>query len=107
MKLALGTVQFGLNYGISNSQGQVGPNQAKDIITFAANQNISTLDTAVVYGNSEQVLGDICQNQHRNFNIITKVTYHNNKNNLEHKNDFVQQINSSLVKLKRNNEALF
>jgi aryl-alcohol dehydrogenase-like predicted oxidoreductase len=59
MKLALGTVQFGLHYGVANSAGQVSPEQAALILREAANCGIDTLDTAVAYGNSEQRLGEL------------------------------------------------
>jgi len=69
MKLALGTAQFGLNYGVTNQNGQVAIEEVKSILNFAKNNGIDTLDTASGYGNSEQVLGkvgvDDCQ-------IITK-----------------------------------
>ncbi len=71
MKLALGTVQFGLNYGVTNQNGQVAIEEVKSILNFAKDNGIDTLDTASGYGNSEQVLGkvgvDDCQ-------IITKTT---------------------------------
>lgn len=57
MKLALGTAQFGLNYGISNSQGQVCPSEVNKILALANQENIDTLDTAPAYGDSEKVLG--------------------------------------------------
>lgn len=59
MKLALGTVQFGLNYGINNQNGQVGLEEAKAIVRHAHGTGLDTLDTAVNYGDSEQRLGEI------------------------------------------------
>jgi len=75
MKLALGTVQFGLDYGVSNTQGQVSIEEIKDILTFAQENNIDTLDTAVGYGNSESRIGDYQKdNPNANFNIVTKIS---------------------------------
>jgi len=71
MKLALGTVQFGLDYGITNHSGQVAIDEVKDILDYAKTNNIDTLDTAARYGNSEQVLGGVGVN---NYRIITKTT---------------------------------
>ena len=34
-EIGLGTVQFGMNYGIANKNGQVGKNEAKYILDFA------------------------------------------------------------------------
>lgn len=59
MKIALGTVQFGLPYGIANSQGQVALSEASAILGYAQQQGVDTLDTAIGYGNSEQRLGEI------------------------------------------------
>ena len=59
MKLALGTVQFGLNYGIANHVGQVSQAEAGRILTLAAAHGIDMLDTAIAYGDSEQALGQL------------------------------------------------
>jgi len=59
MKLALGTVQFGLPYGIANQSGQVTVAEAGEILKLAGSSGIDMLDTAVVYGESEQRLGEI------------------------------------------------
>ena len=71
MKLALGTVQFGLDYGITNQDGKAAEGEVEGILDFARDIGINTLDTASSYGNSEQVLGDVgvdgCQ-------IVTKTT---------------------------------
>lgn len=69
MKLALGTAQFGLNYGVTNQNGQVTIEEVKSILNFAKNNGIDTLDTASGYGNSEQVLGKVGVNGYR---IVTK-----------------------------------
>lgn len=58
MKLALGTVQFGLDYGIANQRGQVSQNEVRLILDHAKAHGIDTLDTAINYGNSEQRLGE-------------------------------------------------
>lgn len=57
MRLALGTVQFGLDYGISNHDGQVSDEELDAIIALAHQAGIDTLDTAQAYGNAEQRLG--------------------------------------------------
>ena len=71
MKLALGTVQFGLDYGVTNYDGQVTIDKVKSILNYAKDNGIDTLDTAAGYGNSEQVLGEVGVN---NYRIITKTT---------------------------------
>ena len=71
-KLALGTVQFGLNYGVTNQNGQVSIREVKNILNLAKDNGIDTLDTASDYGNSEQVLGEIGVNDCQ---IITKTIH--------------------------------
>lgn len=58
-RLALGTVQFGLDYGIANQHGQVSRDEAKAILDLARASGMDTLDTAIAYGESEQRLGEI------------------------------------------------
>ncbi|MCH1913325.1 aldo/keto reductase [Leptospira noguchii] len=69
-KIAIGTAQFGLSYGVSNQNGQVSFNESKNIMTSAQRFGINTLDTAVLYGNSETVLGDIGVESWR---VVTKI----------------------------------
>jgi aryl-alcohol dehydrogenase-like predicted oxidoreductase len=56
---ALGTVQFGIPYGVANQQGKVKMEAVKDILTYARSAGVDTLDTAVAYGDSEERLGYI------------------------------------------------
>lgn len=70
MKLALGTAQFGLSYGVANQNGQVGLAVGREIVRMAAARGIDTIDTAIAYGESEQRLGEIGVGD---FKIITKL----------------------------------
>lgn len=70
MKIALGTVQFGLKYGVANTKGLVPEETAKDIIDLARILSIDTLDTAAAYGTSEEVLGRIGVDA---FKVISKI----------------------------------
>lgn len=69
-RLALGTVQFGLPYGVANTQGQTNHEQADTMLVVARAANIDTLDTAIAYGEAETVLGRIGVSD---FRIISKV----------------------------------
>lgn len=69
-KIAIGTVQFGLPYGIANQQGQVTTAEAQAIIDLAQANGINTLDTAIAYGDSERVLGSMVLD---GFDIVTKL----------------------------------
>ena len=57
MKLCLGTVQFGLNYGIQGN-GQPQEEKVFDMLSYAINNGIDILDTASAYGEAERVLGE-------------------------------------------------
>lgn len=69
MKLALGTVQFGLDYGISNTEGMTSFDEILKLLDLAKKNGINTLDTAKEYGSSEEILGN-CAN---GFEIVTKI----------------------------------
>lgn len=69
-KIALGTVQFGLDYGIANKQGATSVTEVKEIIRLASLNGIHVLDTAIGYGDSEKKLGEVGVD---NFDIITKL----------------------------------
>lgn len=56
-KLMLGTVQFGLNYGIANTDGKPSYEAVCEIIKTAYDGGVNCLDTAAGYGDSEEVLG--------------------------------------------------
>lgn len=71
MRLGLGTVQFGLDYGISNALGRVPREEVSRVVQLAADSNIGVLDTAAAYGMSEEVLGVTLPRDHR-FQIVTK-----------------------------------
>ncbi len=71
MKLGLGTVQFGLDYGISNPHGQIPRDAVAGILDAAAGRGVRIIDTATSYGESEEVLGAALHHDH-DFAIITK-----------------------------------
>ncbi|WP_228051829.1 aldo/keto reductase [Sphaerospermopsis aphanizomenoides] len=58
-RIALGTAQFGLSYGVANRQGQVTVEEGSKIVSYAASVGVDTLDTAIAYGSSEECLGQI------------------------------------------------
>jgi aryl-alcohol dehydrogenase-like predicted oxidoreductase len=57
MKLALGTAQFGLAYGVANQSGQLTQEQVREVLAVARAAGVDMLDTAIAYGNSEESLG--------------------------------------------------
>ena len=69
-RIAIGTVQFGLDYGVANRHGQVGLTEAKKILKMADEKGIDTLDTSISYGVSEQSLGEVGVGKYK---VVTKL----------------------------------
>ena len=88
-RLAIGTVQFGQAYGVANQIGQVGRDDAIAILERAWTSGIDTLDTAIVYGESEQRLGEICVESWR---VISKLPVKPEKCN-----DVVEWVQESVL----------
>ena len=55
--MTLGSVQFGLGYGITNEKGVVSERDSISIIRKALTEGIQYIDTASAYGDSERVIG--------------------------------------------------
>jgi len=72
-KIALGTVQFGMNYGINNKRGKIPSHEVFEILTEALSSGIDTLDTASVYGNSEEVIGEFIKENKKDFKVVSKL----------------------------------
>ena len=70
MNLALGTAQFGSNYGIANVDGQVMESDVAAILDEARRRNVTMIDTAIAYGQSEMVLGKAGVSD---FQIVSKI----------------------------------
>ena len=71
-RIVLGTVQFGLDYGINNKIGKPGDDEVKSILDYAFANNIRFLDTAEAYGNSHERIGEYHAYSNNKFNVITK-----------------------------------
>jgi len=76
-KIAVGTAQFGLDYGVSNLHGQTSRKDVFDILDYAYANGIRVIDTASMYGNAEQVVGAVAglEKNARNWKIITKTPH--------------------------------
>jgi uncharacterized protein len=104
-KLVLGTVQFGLDYGINNFNGKPERQKSLEMLNYACEAGIRNFDTAYAYGYSEEILGEFLQNNNyaEEIKVITKL-----KPNIisEHNGDpydiIAQNLKESLNRLKRN-----
>jgi aryl-alcohol dehydrogenase-like predicted oxidoreductase len=88
--MALGTVQYGMTYGLNNKQGVPSDLEVKDILNRAFESGIKILDTAPAYGNAEERIAKYSGNK---FKIVTKFS------NVNSAKDFNGQINQSLKNL--------
>lgn len=70
-RLALGTVQFGLDYGINNPAGRIFPAEVDVLLSRAYEAGVRFLDTAYAYGESERVLGGY--SRRNDFNVVSKL----------------------------------
>ncbi|MGB1392869.1 MAG: aldo/keto reductase [Flavobacteriaceae bacterium] len=85
-KLILGTVQFGIDYGVNNSIGKLEENQVLELFKIAHNQGIRILDTAEVYGNAHEIIGNFHKkNDDSRFKIITKFPHSIKYNSINNK----------------------
>lgn len=69
-ELALGTVQWGMPYGIANRGGRPSRLDVAHMLDLAGAAGVSMLDTAAGYGESEELLGAMAP---RPWRIVTKV----------------------------------
>ena len=98
MKLALGTVQFGMRYGIANQTGQVSRKEVGNMLALARKGGIDMLDTAIAYGDSEACLGNLGM---EGFSVVTKLpSLPEGIRDIEAWVD--EQIHASLARLKVN-----
>jgi len=69
-KLALGTAQFGSDYGIANKEGKIKLSDANKILNLAKKNSIELIDTATTYGDSQTIIGNLGI---KDFKIVTKL----------------------------------
>ncbi len=101
MKLGLGTVQLGLNYGISNKTGKPNKEEAINILKHAVESGIEYFDTASSYGGSEQIIGEFLKqvDLRDRIKISTKIRPIKAKNKYELKQNIFHEVNKSLQRL--------
>tara|TARA_Y100000996_G_scaffold393548_1_gene357173 strand:+ start:821 stop:1690 length:870 start_codon:yes stop_codon:yes gene_type:complete len=105
-KIVLGTVQLGMDYGVTNSYGKPEKLEAIKILETAWEGGIRRFDTAPGYG-SEEILGEFIringiQNE---IKVLTKIPSLKNKKNYQL--SIKSSLEESLDKLKSKIEVLF
>ena len=72
-KLALGSANFGLDYGVANNSGKISEGELAEILLFAQKSCIEIIDTAQAYGDSEARIGSLCNDTQ--FKYVTKIGF--------------------------------
>ncbi|MFN3826437.1 MAG: aldo/keto reductase [Micavibrio sp.] len=73
MKLVLGTVQFGLPYGITNTNGQPSLDDSFAVLDAAWESGVTILDSAQLYGEANTIIANYHASRPHRFKIINKV----------------------------------
>ncbi len=71
-RLTLGTVQFGMPYGVSNQGGRVPETLVREILRATAGAGVDLLDTAAAYGEAEVVISRLSSELGRPFHVVSK-----------------------------------
>ena len=95
MKLVIGSAQLGMNYGLFNNR-KINHKEFKKIEKLVLKSKINFIDTAISYGDSENIIGS---SKLKNLHIITKIKLPSKKN-IHVRNWTLKEISKSLYKLK-------
>lgn len=104
-KLCLGTVQFGLEYGLNNEFGKPSKKEVFEILDLARDYGIKVFDTASAYGNAEERIGEYinsrkCKNE---IKIISKLSPKLSTNGFENPIETIkEEVEESLKRLNIN-----
>jgi aryl-alcohol dehydrogenase-like predicted oxidoreductase len=103
-KIALGTVQFGMSYGVSNQLGKTDDLEVKKILKYASQKDISMLDTAALYGSSESLIGNLTHKNDKKWDIVTKIPNFEDKIiNDKQVKILIENFNLSLTRIGKKN----
>ena len=101
-RLMLGTVQFGMSYGIANTAGKPSFERVCEILKTAVEGGVTSLDTAAVYGTSEEVLGEVLEalGLREAMTVISKVPPIDAETDVEAERFIEKTLRESLKRLK-------
>ena len=93
-ELSLGTVELGLDYGISHNGDARRPSEidAARLLHFALDRGINFIDTARAYGEAERIIGAALKERRHEYVLASKV--------LPGRNEARSQVDASLVALR-------
>lgn len=91
-QLLLGTAQWGLDYGVTNTEGRIPEQKLEALVQQARHLGIGVLDTAPVYGDAESRVQDVAGD----FAVQTKVSASGRS-----EAEIVRELEDSLLRLDR------
>ena len=101
-KLCLGTVQFGMDYGINNALGQPSKEEVFKILDLALIHGIEVFDTAAAYGNAEELLGEyaaVRELEKGKFKVVSKLSAGSMEGAEDVQKKIYQEVCASLERL--------
>ena len=94
-RIGIGSVQFGLDYGISNKNGKPTQKEIVSILDLASDLRINLIDTANSYGNAETIIGRFNNDR---FDCVTKFLPEFSHGTIEYQlNQSLNSLNSKCV----------
>jgi aryl-alcohol dehydrogenase-like predicted oxidoreductase len=104
LRMVLGTVQLGLDYGVNNFLGKPTREKSLEILDFAFNNGIRIFDTAAAYGDAEEILGEFIKKRgiEKDVFIISKLLpniFSNEESEEEVKKIIESEVRKSLNRL--------
>ena len=98
-KLILGTVQMGMNYGVNNKYGKIPISECFDILDYAYENGINSIDTAEDYGDAHSIIGEYHAKSKNKFKINTKFSSSSNLDIDKKVNNYLKQLNINHIEL--------
>lgn len=76
-EISLGTVELGMEYGMAAEGETLKPSEEQSyrLLNVALDRGINFIDTARVYGSSEQIIGRSLKNRRGEYTLATKIAY--------------------------------
>lgn len=99
-RTGIGTVQFGMEYGISNTTGRTPDDEIVAILEDARRDGVRYIDTASLYGDAEETLGRLLPPE-SDFRIVTKLGNFTSGSDRSFERTAIEKFDASLSKMRR------
>ena len=97
IKIGIGTAQFGLRYGVNNTEGIPDLDEIRNILNTARDNDVQIIDTAISYGDAHIKLGRIGV---KDFKIATKIPRIEEKTESKIRHNIMKSVENTLTDLK-------